>query len=148
MKNSVNAVNSVYTLRRGNKTVSLLHFNRHYVIGFKNLTMMRKVHYSIDPEPNILIMRETNIDLHKDLHNKGYDLNLTLDVSATLFIPKCRGSTLEPMNDGGFHIHEYKENDFLELPIKKNLGVVLPYHLECEDDDEFVFKACVIDPMS
>jgi hypothetical protein len=137
----------VYTIQVKNKTISLYHLGAHYVVGFKNVNMVRKVHYSLNPQPNLLIVRDTNIDLHDELEVNGYDIPLKLDVNATLFIPKLKGCFMDPMNDTGFHISEYEENEFLKFPITKNIGIVLPYNLVEETDEEMMFKAYVIDPL-
>jgi hypothetical protein len=147
ISNNNNGAN-LYALRQGNKTVSIFHGNRHYVIGFKNKVITRKVHYSMHPENKIIMLRDDNINLHDQLLENGYDLQLSMDVNATIFIPKCVGSILHPMNDGKFHIFEYKEAEFLSFPIEKNLGIAIPYKLQHEDEHEFTFKACVIDPIN
>lgn len=140
-------MNKIYTINLKNKTISAFHQERHYVIGFSKISMARKVHYSLHPEPNLLILRDTNIDLRDDLAKMGYEAPLKLDVNATIFIPKLQGAFLDPMNDTGYHIEDMPEKDFLELPVKKNLGIVMPYKLTHECQEELVFKAYVIDPL-
>lgn len=136
----------IHTLRQGNKTVSINHRRKHYLLGFQTAITARKVHYSMHPEPKFTLIRENDIDLSKDLEE--VDIKLTIDTSATLFIPKCKGSIHDPMNDGGYHLDRVLESDFLLYPVTKNLGIVVPYVLECEDENEFMFKAYVIDPQT
>jgi hypothetical protein len=69
-------------------------------------------------------------------------------LNETLFIPKCAGSIHDPMNDGGFHMDNVLESEFLLYPVTKNIGIVVPYKLEQEDSEEFMFKAYVIDPQN
>lgn len=141
-------MNKIHTLQQRNKTVSVVHYDRHYVIGFRNPYLLRKVHYSMHPEPKLILLRDNDTVFQKEFEENGYDISLTMDFNATLFIPKCAGSTLHPMNDGGYHMNSYKESDFLAFPIRKRLGIIMPYKLEDEDDKEFMFKVCVIDPMN
>lgn len=137
----------MYLLKQGNKTLSLKHYDRHYIVGFKTDVMARKVHYSIHPEPKLIIVRDENVLHGKILKSMGLtDMNLNLDVNATLFIPKCKGSTLEPMNDGGFHLSKVSYESFLLYPFVNNVGIIMPYKLEEENEYEFMFKAQVIDP--
>lgn len=136
----------IYTLRQGNKTVSLLHQNKHYLLGFTKAITARKVHYSMHPEPAFMLVREKEIDISNDLSSAGVDVKLTIDTCSTLFIPKCVGSIHNPMNDGGYHLDYVLESEFLLYPVKKNLGIVVPYILEHEDENEFMFKAYIIDP--
>ena len=140
-------MSNVYTLKIGNKTISVNHKQRHYVIGFKNVVHARKVHYSMHPEPKFTLIRDNNIDLSKSLSEEGYDLTLSLDVNATLFIPKCKGSTLHPLNDAGVHMATSAEKEFLTYPVLKHIGVIMPYRLFDENDDEFIFTSYVIDPI-
>ena len=136
----------MFTIKQGNKTLSVVYNKRHYIIGFKNKIMARKVHYSIDPIPKFTMVRDQDIDLTSVLKSNGFDISLLLDVGATLFIPKCQGSILDPMNDGGFHLSVVPEFEFLALPIEHRLGIVMPYELEDENTEEFMFKASVLEP--
>jgi hypothetical protein len=136
----------MFTIKQGNKTLSVLHNKRHYIIGFKNKILARKVYYNIHPSPQFTLVRDQDIDLSAVLKSNGFDISLSLDVGATLFVPKCKGSILDPMNDGGFHLSMVPEHEFLAFPIEHRLGVVMPYDLEDETLDEFMFKASVLEP--
>ena len=125
----------IYTLRQGSKTVSLKHNDCHYVIGYKNVIVARKVHYFMHPDCDFNLMRDKN-----PVRNP-----LTLDIRATLSIPKCEGSIMDPMNDGAFHIHVVRDDVFLSYPMT-GLGIIMPYDLQDENDKEFVFTSYVIDP--
>ena len=138
----------IFVIKQQNKHVSVMHAQKHYVIGFKNVLTARKVQYSLHPEPKMMLLRDTVISLKNDLEKQGYDMNLNVDVRATLFIPKCQGTALHPLNDAHYHCHSYTFSEFLSLPLKNNLGIVMPYTLEEEDDHEFMFRSCVIDPLS
>jgi hypothetical protein len=137
----------IYVLKQQNKHVSVIHAKRHYVIGFQNVLTARKVQYSLHPDPKMILLRDTIVSLKDDLDKQGYDLNLKLDVRATLFIPKCKGSVLHPLNDAHYHCDSHTFSEFLYLPLKNNIGIVMPYSLEEEDEDEFMFRSCVIDPL-
>ena len=126
----------MYTLKLGNKTMSLTHNNKFYVIGFKNALHARKVQYSIHPEFKFTLLRD-DAKLKDDL---VYDDNVTL------FIPKCIGSTLLPENDVGLHLKE--ERDFLSFPVTKQLGIIVPYNLIDEDKNEFVYKSLLFESIS
>ena len=138
----------IHTIRRGNKTVSVRQSSgEDYVIGFRSPIYARNVLHNMHPEPRILLLRDANNDLGPEL-NLDEDLVLNLDVSATLYVPKFAGNPLDPMNDGGFHVHQYTEDEFLMFPFHKNLGTVMPYLLLDETADEFVFKTLVMDPVA
>ena len=85
------------------------------------------------------------ISLKKDLEQHGYELDLKMDTNVKLFIQKNNGSPLDPMNDGNFHFASHKMSEFFNMPIKQNIGVIMPYALEQEDDHEFMFRSCMIE---
>lgn len=120
----------MFTLKRGSKTVGLFIKDRPYVIGFKSLVHIRAVHYNIHPNPNFTLVKTDPIE----------NENITAYMNSTLFIPKCQGSVLDPLNDGGFHLSKYKAHEFYMLP-HKGVGIITPYKLMDEDRYEFVFKA-------
>lgn len=136
----------IYALRCGHKHVSVYHRNRHYVIGFKSAQAARKMHYFMHPEPKFALVRDDSRSLRGDLRERGYDVELELDANATLFVPKVDGSPLDAMYDGGFHMHAHDASEFFMFPVRKGLGIVIPYRLEDETPEELVYKVCVVDP--
>lgn len=126
----------IYILQQKNKSLSLLHNEKHYVIGFKNVIHARSVHYNLHPEPKIKILNE---DDRREFTYISGDVRLQ--------IPKCRGDFLAPMNDGNFHMKEYPNEEFIKWPFHKQLGVLLPYFLEDESHEHFIFRTIMIDPM-
>jgi len=139
--------NKMYTLQKGQNILSVWHKRSEYFVAFPKAINARKVHYNIHMQPNLLLLRDTNIDLHRDLFDNGYDLHLTLDVKSTLFIPKNRQKCIDPIYDAVFTMVQVEESDFLKVPIKSDKGIVVPYDLLDETDDEFMFRAYVIDPI-
>ena len=140
--------NKIFTINLKDKTLSVDHGKKQYFIGFQNSLTARKILHSIEPMPKIVLLRDNTIDLREDLQRVGYDVDISIDVTATLFIPKLpkKCTFLDPMNDVGYHLHSYKVNEFLEIPIFKNVGIVLPYDIVHEDDDEFTIRSCVVEP--
>lgn len=137
----------MYTIQQKNKTIGMSHNERHYVVGFKSSKLARKVQYALHPEPKLILVRGTDIDLSKDLQNKGInDLSLIVDTEATLFMPKFKGSSEDPLNDGGYHLHNVLYKDFVTYPFTKMIGVIMPYDLLEENEEEFVFRSHVIEP--
>ena len=137
----------VYVLRRGCKTVAVRHRGAHYVLGFRKAAEARRVLHNMHPEPEFTLLRDADRDIGPDLGRAGFvDISLSIDVSATLFIPKLRGDPLDPMNDGGFHIHQHPEDAFLLFPVSNDIGTVVPYSLLDETDEEFVYRSLVMDP--
>lgn len=129
----------MYTIKQGSKTVGFRYDKRHFIIGFNNPIVARKVQYGLHPEPKFTLVPDTKIDLSPDV-------DLLLDTKATLFIPKFEGSPSDPMNDGMFHLNKMSSVDFLSLPLISNVGVIMPYRLEEESSFEFIYKAQIIEP--
>jgi hypothetical protein len=118
----------IYTLKQGNKTVSVQHKKRWYVIGFPKVVHARAIHYNIAPEGKITLLKKDHI-------------------YASLFIPKHSGDHWDPMNDGNFHVQSMNKNDFYKL-VCRNLGIIYAYNLKHEDAHEFTFDTFVFEPTS
>lgn len=124
----------IYTIKQGNKTVSVKHMNKWYTIGFPKITHARVVHYNISPEPCLTLLK-----------SELYVPDTRAHIQSTLFISKHKGDHWHPMNDGNYHLHGMKENDFYKLACN-GLGLVYAYNLKHEDEHEFTFDAHVFDP--
>lgn len=112
----------IYTLNQDNKTIGIINKDKPFIIGTKNIMTIRKIHYSIHPEPKIVL------------------------VKSSLYIPKCKGSILDPMNDAKLHLSMMDIKTFSSLPFK-GIGVIIPYNLEYEDEDTFIFNSHVFTPI-
>lgn len=148
---NINAMNSqkVYVICKRSDHLCVYHKRQNYLIAFQNITHARKVQYTINIEPQIMLLRDTNIDLHQDMLKRGYDVRLNLDVNSTLFIPKNKEASVDCIDDGLFTMHPMTENDFYGFPMQypKARGIVVPYFLIDETDDEFMFRCHVVDPI-
>lgn len=130
----------MYTIKQGNKSLSVTHNNHYYVVGFANIRMARKVQLNLHPEPYVSLRREntSTIEIMND--------SITLDTESIVTIQKFRGSADNPLNDGGYYIGTHPETEFLSYPIDKMVGIIMPYDLVDEDENELIFKSHVIDP--
>lgn len=143
-------VPKVYVIHKRQNQLSVWHKRQEYLIAFNNITHARKVQYTINIEPRMILLRDTNIDIHKDLLQAGYDVHLNLDVNSTLFIPKNKQPSLDCIDDGLFTLHQMSEHQFYGLPMQRHgaRGIVIPYTLIDETDDEYMFRCNVVDPMT
>lgn len=112
----------IYTINQDNKTIGIINNNKPFIIGTKNIITIRKIHYSMHPEPKIIL------------------------VDSILYIPKCKGSILNPMNDAKLHLGRMNTNTFSSLPFK-GIGIIIPYNLKYEDENIFIFNSHVFDPI-
>jgi hypothetical protein len=147
-----------YVLKQGNKSLSIVESNRHYVVGFKSAMMARKVHYNLrpDPVPDMRIERGERVDVTREVkqglealgHHSFASESVCIDTRALLFVPKYTtpGSAFDPQHDAGVHLSTMASCDFLMYPFEHNLGVIMPYELLHERPHEFVFRSHVIDP--
>jgi hypothetical protein len=133
-------MNSIYTIKYGNKTVGFTHKQRPYVIGFENPRLCAKVKLGLAPQPIISIVRGSE---DEDLARKAF----VMDTRATLFISRFQGSSADPMNDGGYHTHTGAYKDFVLYPFSKQIGVIIPSRLVEENEYEFMLECTVIEPV-
>jgi len=116
----------MYLLNRGAKSIGFRKKNKSYVIGFTNVIFARQIQYNLHPEPE-------------------FDLLELSKYKGTLFVPKHQGDPLHPMNDGGYHMSKIQRHEFYGLP-NKGLGIIVPYEIVSEDDNEYVLRSHVFDP--
>lgn len=127
----------MYTLKRGSKTVGFYSGNTSYVIGFKSVVHARSVQYSLNPNPKFMLLKSEPV--FKD--------ELVANMESTLFIPKCKGSALDPMNDIGLHLNKVELKDYYMLP-HKGVGILIGYDLVYEDQYDFIFRVHAITAQS
>jgi hypothetical protein len=128
-------LNNLHVLKQNNKHIVIKHRNIDYIIGFPNVIHARKVQYDMDIVPSFSFVRDTLSPSHD------------LDVKATLFIDKSPpGSNVSGLLDGNITMDTYKDRDFYELLLIENKGLIIPYDLKEEDNDEFMFRSFIIDP--
>lgn len=130
----------INTIQQYNKTVGFYHKKRPYVIGFRNGHIARNVMYKMEPNPIFTLLKQSPTQMI----NEETSLELTIDSEATLFIPKNKD--LEIKNED-LHIAPVEFEDFITYPYTLNVGIVIPYVLVSEDEEEFVYRSHVIDPM-
>jgi hypothetical protein len=125
----------MFAIHKSNKTIGFTYNHRHYVIGFSNVMMARKVQYSMNKDPIITMVRS---DIEMDLSKKVKE-KLVIDLRASLFITKGK-------RDDQLHLETCSHREFLMFPYEKNVGIVMPYQLIDESEVEFHFKAHVVEP--
>lgn len=111
----------IYTLNQDNKTIGIINKEKPFIIGTNKIMIIRKIHYSIHPEPKIVLAK------------------------SNLYIPKCKGSILDPMNDAKLYLSKMDIKTFSSLPFK-GIGIIIPYNLEYEDQNVFIFNSHVFEP--
>lgn len=149
----------VHVIKQRAHTVSyreVLHDTRtrHYIIGFQSVAQARKVQYSLAPEPSLYLQRTDFEDVTPQI-NEGLtkfgvaslDASIIIDTRARLHIPKgdAKLPSDHPLNDGNFHLSSIPMEEFLMFPFEKDIGIIIPYDLEKEDDNEFVFVSQVVE---
>jgi hypothetical protein len=137
----------VFTINRGSKTVGFYDTKSPYIIGFRYSRIARNVMHNLHPEPLFTLVRGIEAPSRLSVSDiKKHPVELSIDSNATLFIPKYEGSSSDPMNDGGFHMETLAIDDFVAYPVTKAVGVILPYVLIEENQEEFIYRSHVIQP--
>lgn len=135
----------MYTIKSGNKTIGINLYDKNYVIGYNSAILARKVQYNINPEPKIILFKNDNLNINKKIKQNNSDINIDININ-TLYIPKYDKNKINiPINNEGFHLHTIKSDDFMLYPFSKNIGIIIPFKLIEENNNEFIFNAHVID---
>jgi len=131
-----------FVIKQGNKTVGFRNDDKSYVIGFKNVNMARQIQYGMHPSPEFKLERGRPVDIPKDKQIRG----MILDAQAKLYISKCPGNTFDAEFDGGFHLHTDDFKQILIYPCKHHVGLVMPYEILEETQNEYILKSQIIEP--
>ena len=130
-----------YMIHKNNKMIGFYHMNKPYVVGFKNAHIARNVMYHLPLEPSFTLLQRNPI-MYQDSQT-GVDIRV--DNEATIFIPKTQFLSLS--KDEGYYLLGMDYEEFVVYPYTKNIGVILPYVLLDENEEEFVYRSHVIEPL-
>jgi hypothetical protein len=120
-----------------------------YLIGFQNWQLASHVRRNLHPNNDITLERKYYFDVSKDVKVAMLDMNLPImnvsdkiiiDVDASLHIPKVDFDTYDNINT-----EMITATDFLMMPFKDGMGIVLPFQIQYEDQHKFVLSSYVID---
>lgn len=142
---------SVYKLETTNFTYNK---NKTFQVAFNSLANARHVHYNMNHvKPNIrLILSNNKIDVSADiLKETNMDLgHVYIDTDAKWIVdkPQQRKRTYQKdlLNQlvYCYTLETLCAANFVMLPLVKNLGIVLPYKIEDEDEHKITFASCAM----
>lgn len=117
-----------------------------YAIGFRNAHVAKNVMYNMKNPDKFGNLQDAILlpDLEPLTMRVNDSMDLLVHARATLFLPKNQ----EPEKDdflGTIETNDYHE--FLLYPLQ-GMGIVIPYFLVAEDDQEYVYTAHAIDPVT
>lgn len=124
------------------------------LIGFSNPSIARRVCKDLPLEPTIKLYRKTaeniSLDVQRSLMQINVPIrnvsdNITVDVEAELEIRKAKVEEWQ-VSAEIYHVNMIDSLDFMMYPFSKNIGIVLPYALDLETDDKYVFLCNVVEP--
>lgn len=143
---------NVSVLKYKNNILGFEHRTKNYIIGFQQKKHAIIVHNNICTNSinNIMLLRyyienvsdEVNTGL-KLLGVDNINTDISIDLEASLIIPKRK---VNKNYNEDITIEDLNFEKFLMYPFDKNIGISLPFTLEENTDDKFIFTAQVIDP--
>lgn len=120
----------------------------HYIIGFGNIKMARKVQYDLmmPMTQGKELMLLPGLSPIRIAHENEI---IVLDKDATLFVAK-KGEGLQEKGqdnvmDYGMCLDRMDENDFINVPFDGIYGILMPTHLLDETPEEMTFRCITID---
>lgn len=107
-------------------------------IAFDKAVTARNVMHCMHPSMEVLLTRGDQIKVTKS------DLTVNMEVDAFVFIKKHDSNPHHPMSDGGFHLETWNNEQVFKAVFEENHGMIIPYNLVTEDQEEFVFRCQVL----
>jgi len=116
---------------------------RHFVLGFKSAVIARHVMYTMDEKPSIRLYRSGGE------RTIAGPVDICIDPAARVHIPKVlvRGIVSAPprgtehLETNVNHLYSVNLDSFLRFPVENNIGIIMPYEVVKEDEDEIVLAA-------
>lgn len=163
----LNMSSKYWLVTRGKHAMATVHSNNRYIIGFQHKHIAQKIAHTTPAYGVNKLVRSMQEDIALDVKKSMIEMELaisnvadsiTIDVEAQLYIPKLavqyQEFDLSGLGASGTPVWFQTEldvvgvefQDFLMFPFEKHLGVIIPYELEAETSDEYVFQCSVIDP--
>lgn len=138
----------VSTIKHKGNFLGVTHKNTNYILGFPRITDAYDVQQTLPQNATIYLksVNKTNISREIKASMLGFNMpifnvsdDITMDTEAKIIFP--RG----PESAADYTIHDIDYYDFMHLPYKNDLGIIIPYERLYEDDTTFVYKANVIE---
>ena len=117
-----------------------------YAIGFRNAQVAKNVMYNMKNPNKFGHLQDAILlpDLEPVTMQVNESMDLLVHARATLFLPKNQ----KPEEHDWFGTIEAVDyHDFLLFPLQ-GMGIVIPYFLISEDDQEYVYTTHAIDPVT
>lgn len=144
---------SIIKIHNKNDILGFQHREKNYIIGFQHYKHANLVNENIckDSINKIMLLRHHIENVSREVSNglkaigsyESYD-NITVDLTASLIIPKSPDSEIQNVNNN-FIVSKLAFEEFLMYPFNKNIGISLSYELE-KENNHFIFTSQVIDP--
>jgi len=129
----------IFIIKNNKTSIGLTSKGSQYVVGFKHASIAKHVSNHIDINNNMLILKHSPIKMYEPTTKT----ELVIDNKATLFIPKLKNK--EKLTNK-LVVTEVDYNDFVIFPVTKSIGIIIPY-IMLEDEQEFIYRSHVIDPI-
>lgn len=116
------------------------------MVGYRSKPLAKTILKRIELPPKYMLLPDNPVELH----DPQTDVRLIIDTNATFFIPKSKHKDVHTMDAGNpdpFSIQQVDYHDFLLYPVTHGMGIVMPFFLIMEDENEYVYRAHVIDPL-
>jgi hypothetical protein len=133
-----------YLIQQNHQPLRVKQSNLTYHMGYENSVIAQNVMQNLKPDPKCSLSRG-----YKAIATI-YGVKLSCETNATMFIEKNRGFPLHQLNDGAFDIVTMDDAKFFNLlfkdvSIESRKGIIIPYRLVAEDEDDFVFRCKIIE---
>lgn len=155
-----------WMIKRGNTAMATTYANKRYIIGFPEKNIATRVAHNTPSYGINRLHRSMHDDIALDVKKSMIEMQLpisrvadsiTIDVIARLYVPKISfinntfdlsglGGTSSAWIPSDVDVVGIQFQDFLMFPFEKHVGVVIPYEVEAENSEEYVFTCSVIDP--
>lgn len=139
----------MYSIRSNTQgLIGVSHAQKHYVVGFKRVSMANKVNRLIHQAPKLYLERSKIIDVSRDVYGNLAAMGIQTEIPSILVDTAAKLTVLKDTNDvvRDTEVHRLATEEMFMYPFERNLGVIMEYDMYSEDSEKIVFLCNVIDP--
>lgn len=137
------------TIKRESKFIAISGDKKQYIIGFMNTRDAHCIKEQMNDSYNVYVKSSNTYNISSNIKKTMLELNLPIyNISDTIIVDN-EAMILFPKNENkntnyNYSLYNISYDNFVQIPLKNNLGLMIPYKMINENKEGYIFNACLI----
>ena len=129
--------------------------NKPYLMGFMNTRDARLIRNEVFDNYTVFIKSTTKKNIAPNIKKVMLELNLPIynisdevlvDNEAVVIFPKYpkKKDIISVAQKNDYVLHTISYESFIQIPFKNNVGLLIPYKQMNENEDGYIYNACIL----